>query len=78
MRAELERMAGEIEELRSFSVGLDLGLAEDNADVVVIAEFDDVAGYETYRDHPRHRAVIDEMIRPHLRSRTATQVEAAP
>ena len=29
----------------------------------------------TYRDHPTHRRVIDEMIVPHLRTRSAVQFQ---
>jgi hypothetical protein len=39
----------------------------------VVADFDDVAGFEAYRDDPRHQAVIQEVIRPALVSRAAVQ-----
>ena len=41
----------------------------------MIAEFDDRAGWEAYRDDPEHRRIVDERITPHLRSRSATQFE---
>jgi hypothetical protein len=61
--------------LRSYLVGRDLDLAPGNAHLAVIAEFDDIDGYITYRDHPTHRRVIDEMIVPHLRARSAVQFQ---
>ncbi len=67
-----------IPQLRSYEVGLDLGLAPTNATVAVIAEFDDVAGFEAYRDHPAHVAVIEELIAPVLVSRAAVQHEVGP
>ncbi|MCX6524439.1 MAG: Dabb family protein [Actinobacteria bacterium] len=38
-----------------------------------MAEFDDVAGYELYSDHPAHQKVIQEQIVAELSSRAAAQ-----
>jgi hypothetical protein len=72
---ELRSLPRTVPTLRSYLVGEDLGLGDDNADLAVIAEFDDRAGWELYRDHPEHRRIIEERITPHLRSRSATQFE---
>ena len=65
-----------IPEIRSYDVGVDAGLApEGNSDLVVVADFDDVAGYVVYRDHPVHQDVIARLIRPILASRAAVQCE---
>lgn len=69
----LRGLPGEIPELRSYVVGVDAGLAPDNASLVVVADFASPSDYETYRDHPAHRAVIDEHIRPILAGRSAVQ-----
>lgn len=69
----LRTLPAEIPELRRYVVARDAGLAADNADLAVVADVDDQAGYETYRDHPAHRAVIAERIAPHLIARTAVQ-----
>ncbi len=45
-------------------VGADAGLSEGNATVAVVADCDDQAGWEAYRDHPAHVAVIAEKIKP--------------
>jgi hypothetical protein len=78
----IEQVAAQLREfpalmpvLRSYLVGRDLGLAPGNAHLAVVAEFDDIEGYITYRDHPTHRRVIDEMIVPHLRTRSAVQFQ---
>ena len=57
------------------AVGTDVGLAEGNAHFAVVADFDDVAGYVTYRDDPEHQRIIAELIRPRLASRVAAQYE---
>lgn len=63
--------------IESYEVGVDLGLAEDNARLSVIAEFADEQTYLAYRDHPEHRRVIEEQIRPVLARRSATQYDVA-
>jgi hypothetical protein len=71
----LRELPSKIPSLRSYVVGTDLGLAEDNADLVVVADVDDVDGFHAYRDHPEHQRVLQEMIRPILASRVAAQHE---
>jgi hypothetical protein len=69
----LRELPAQIPELRSYVVGRDAGLAEGNATVAVVADVDDEAGWRTYTDHPAHRQVIAERIRPHLVARVAVQ-----
>ena len=71
----LEALPREVPSIRSYAVGRDLGLGDGNAHLAVVAEFDDAAGHAEYRDHPAHMAVIDELIRPNLESRSAIQME---
>lgn len=70
----LRRLPATVTTLRRYDVGLDQGLAAGNAHVGVVADFDDRAGYEAYRDHPDHVAVIAGLITPVLAERTAVQV----
>jgi len=69
----LRALPPKVPSIRAYSVGTDLGLAPDNAHVSVIAEFEDEAGHAEYRDHPEHVKVIDELIKPNLEWRSATQ-----
>ncbi len=65
-----------IPEIRAYQVGVDAGLdVEGNADLAIVADFDDVAGYVAYRDHPRHQDVLQRLIRPILGTRAAVQHE---
>jgi hypothetical protein len=64
-----------ITEIRAYVVGPDAGLVEGNYDLVVSADFDDVAGWRAYMDHPVHQQVIAERIRPILAARAAVQTE---
>jgi len=75
-RDALETLPPAIPEIRSYRVGVDAGLApEGNSDLVVVADFDDLAGYVLYRDHPTHQDVIARFIRPILAARAAVQHE---
>jgi hypothetical protein len=71
----LRTLPAAIPELRSYQVGRDAGLAEGNATVGVVADFDDEAGWRTYTDHPAHQAILAERIKPHLLGRAALQHE---
>ena len=74
----VRRLPGLIPEIRSYAVGSDAGVNDGNHDFVVVGDFDDVAGYLVYRDHPDHTAAIREYIAPILAERAAIQYEIAP
>lgn len=61
--------------LRAFDVGPDAGVVDGNADFALVADFDDVPSYLAYRNHPTHRAIIDQVINPIIESRVAIQYE---
>jgi len=69
----LARLPEAIPEIRSYVFGLDAGLSEGNADLAVVADFDDEAAYRTYATHPVHVALMTEHIRPITASRVAVQ-----
>ena len=69
----LSGLPAAIPEIRSYVYGVDAGLAEGNATVAVVADFDDVDGYRVYATHPAHVRVITELIRPIMVGRAAVQ-----
>ena len=71
----LRQLRDQIPEIRSYVVGVDAGLGEGNAHLAVVADFDSPAGWEAYRDHPAHQAVITQQIVPVLAGRSAVQHE---
>jgi hypothetical protein len=71
----LRELPARIPEIRDYRVGPDVGAAEGNHDFAVVADFDSLAGFRAYRDHPAHRAVLEEGIRPLLAARAAVQYE---
>ena len=78
-RSAVEAALGElptvVPTIRSYHFGSDIGVNEGNFDFVVVADFDDVEGFLTYRDHPQHQRVIAELIAPHIETRHAVQFE---
>jgi hypothetical protein len=77
-KAVAERLAGlpgAIPEIKAYHFGVDAGINEGNHDFVVVADFADRASYLTYRDHPVHRAAVDESIMPIMATRAAAQYE---
>ena|SRR5581483_9732131 len=63
--------------LREYRFGSDLGLREGNGDFGIAATVDDTDGLAAYLDHPEHRRVVDELVRPILELRLATQISPA-
>lgn len=71
--AALRALPDQIPEVESYVVGRDKGISPGNSHLAIVADFADVAGYETYRDHPAHQAVIVDHFAPIVSGRTAVQ-----
>lgn len=71
---ELRGLPALIPAISSYVVERDLGLGSDTADVVILAEFEDVADYQTYASHPEHIRVIDDHLKPILADVSRAQV----
>lgn len=76
LRDDLAALPGQIPELRRYVFGDDAGLADGNFDFAVVADFDDVAAYRAYAEHPAHQSLIADRIRPILAERVAVQYDA--
>jgi len=75
LTAELTALAPRLAGLRSYHAGPDVGVVEGNFDFAVVADFDDVASYLAYRDHPDHQEIVGRLSRPHATSRASVQYE---
>lgn len=71
----LRALPGQIPEIAGYLVGPDIGLADDNWDFSVTADFTSIENFEIYRDHPTHLTVIRELIAPHIERRAAAQFD---
>jgi hypothetical protein len=75
VQTELRALPALMKGVRSYHAGPDAGLVDGNFDFAVVAEFDNAESYLAYRDHPAHRAVIEESIAPIRQSRASVQLE---
>ncbi|HUW04216.1 MAG TPA: Dabb family protein [Acidimicrobiales bacterium] len=71
--ADLRALPDAIDEIETYDVARDAGLADRNAHLAVIATFADESAWAVYRDHPEHLRIIAEQIRPVLARRSAVQ-----
>ena len=71
--SEIQALQGVVPSLRGLTGGLDLGYDAANAQLAIVAFFDDHEGWVSYQQHPAHQACAKEHIRPFLVSRGATQ-----
>lgn len=55
---KLASLAQGIETLRGLEVGADVVRSSRSYDLALITRFDDMAGYEVYRQHPVHLPVL--------------------
>ena len=69
----LAELPGLIPEIRAYTSGSDLELREGNADLAIVAEFDDVEAYRAYSAHPAHQRLIEDLLTPIVASRAAAQ-----
>jgi hypothetical protein len=56
--ALLRELPSRIPELRSLSVGTDIGGGPAAHELAIVADFDDVAGLDAYNRHPAHAEVL--------------------
>jgi quinol monooxygenase YgiN len=61
--------------LRSFHVGPDAGIVEGTFDFALVADFEDAESYLAYRNHPAHRAVVEQVTSPITKERVTVQYE---
>jgi hypothetical protein len=78
VRSGLSALPIEIDVIRNYAHGSDVGISEGNYDYVVVADFDNVNDYRTYRDHPQHVLLIEELIKGHVARRAAIQYQTGP
>ncbi len=78
VRSGLSALPTEIDVIRNYVHGSDVGVSEGNYDYVVVADFDNVNDFRTYRDHPQHVLLIEELIKGNVASRASVQYQTGP
>lgn len=75
IREELQQLPAIIPEIKGYVHGSDVGVSEGNFDYCVVADFDDVRGWRTFRENPQHLVLIEELIKPNIKGRAAVQYQ---
>ena len=73
--AALDTLPGKIDVLRGYRHGPDVGISDGNFDYVLVADVDSAEDFATYRDHPDHVAVIQQVFAGKVAQRSAVQYE---
>ena len=71
--AGLDSLPAQIDVIRSFRHGVDAGAVAGNYDYVLVAEFDSVEDFLTYRNHPVHQEFVAALIAAQAKDRAAVQ-----
>ncbi len=75
--AALDALPPQIPVIKGYVHGSDVGVSEGNFDYVLVADFDNVNDWRTYRDHPEHVLFIAEHIKGKVKNRAAVQFQTA-
>ncbi len=71
----LKDMVAKIPSVRDYRCGPDLGVsAPTNANYLIVATFDDVAGWRAYDEDPLHNEIRAKYFKPYIASRAASQI----
>lgn len=71
----LDSLPPQIEQIRRYVHGPDVRVSEGNWDYVLVADFDNMDDWITYRDHPTHQLFIAEHIAGNLADKASVQYE---
>jgi hypothetical protein len=74
IQAALAPLPAIIPEIKSFSIGSNVAYADSNWDICLVADYDDLAGLETYQVHPEHLKAVD-IVRPLVSARAGVDFE---
>ena len=75
VHAELAKMPPAIDVIRAYKYGPDAGINPANSDYVVVADFDNLAGYLAYRENKEHQKIVETFVQPIVGARGAVQYE---
>jgi hypothetical protein len=75
VRDGLNALPAQIEQIRSYVHGHDLGVTDGNFDYVLVADFDSEADFLVYRTHPVHLQFIEDVITGNTARRASVQYE---
>lgn len=75
VRQAFDDLAAQVAGLRHHAHGNDAGVAEGTFDYLVVADFETVADWRAYRDHPSHVLLVEELLAGHVAERAGGQFQ---
>lgn len=75
VRDALDELGDAVPGLRHHAHGTDVGVSEGTFDYLVVADFDSVADWPAYRDHPIHVLLVEELVSGHVVDRAVGQFQ---
>ena len=73
--AGYDELSDAVPGVRHHAHGSDVGVSEGAFDYVVVADFESLADWRAYRDHPIHVLLVEELIRKHVVDRVTGQFQ---
>ncbi len=58
LEARMKALPGQIPEIRSYELGLDVARSERSYDFALVSAFDDMEALKRYQEHPAHQEVL--------------------
>lgn len=75
IKTNLEALKGKIDGLVDIEVGINFNTTEAASDVVLVSSFKTKEDLEIYQDHPLHKAVGANFVRPYVAERRVADYE---
>ena len=75
VREAFDQLAGLVPGLQHHTHGSDVGVSMGTFDYLVVADFESVADWRIYRDHPAHVLLVEELITGHVIDRAGGQYQ---
>lgn len=75
IKKNLEALKNEIDEIVEIEVGINFNESESASDVVLVSAFRTKEELEIYQDHPSHKSVGANYVRPYVKERRVVDYE---
>lgn len=75
IKENLEALKGKIDVIEDIEVGINFNTTESASDVVLVSSFKTKEDLLTYQNHPAHKAVGAEFVRPNVSERRVVDYE---
>ena len=75
IKEELEALKGKIDVIKDIQVGINFNETDAASDIVLVSTFATKEDLSTYQDHPAHKAVGTNYVRPNVSERRVIDYE---